>query len=44
MLVAFLSSIAKHYISHKVEVAHHAQEHLSAVKHHGQPPDEGGSP
>ena len=43
VLVAFLSSLAQHYIRHKVEIAHHAREHLSAVKHHGQPPDEGGS-
>ena len=43
VLVAFLSSLAKHYIRHKVEVAHHAHEHLSAHAHHGQPPDEGGS-
>jgi pimeloyl-ACP methyl ester carboxylesterase len=41
--VLVLSSLAKHYIRHKVEVAHHAQEHLSAVTRHGQPPDEGGS-
>jgi voltage-gated potassium channel len=43
VLVAFLSSLAQHYIRRKVEIAHHAQEHLSAVRHHGQPPDEGGS-
>jgi voltage-gated potassium channel len=43
VLVLFLSSLAKHYIRHKVEVAHHAQEHLSASTHRGQPPDAGGS-
>jgi voltage-gated potassium channel len=43
VLVAFLSSLAQHYIRHKVEIAHHAQEHLSAGRHHGQPPDESGS-
>ena len=43
VLVLFLSSLAHHYIRHKVEIADHAREHLSAVKPHGQPPDEGGS-
>ncbi len=31
VLVAFLSSLAKHYIRHKVEIADHAREHLSAL-------------
>ena len=31
VLVLFLSSLAHHYIRHKVEIAHHGQEHLSAV-------------
>ena len=44
VLVAFLSSLAKAYIGHKVEIADHAREHLGAHRHHGQPPDEGGSP
>jgi voltage-gated potassium channel len=44
VLVLFLSSLARHYISrHKVEIADRAQEHLSARTHHGQPPNEGGS-
>jgi voltage-gated potassium channel len=42
-VVIFLSSLAKHYITHKVELADHAREHLNPVRHHGQPPDEGGS-
>ena len=42
VLVLFLSSLAQQYISHKVEVAHHARGHLSAHTHHDQPP-EGGS-
>ena len=43
VLVLFLSSLAQQYIRHKVEVADHAREHLSARRHHDQPPDEGGS-
>jgi voltage-gated potassium channel len=43
VLVLFLSSLAQQYIRHKVELADHAQEHLSALRHHDQPPDEGGS-
>jgi hypothetical protein len=43
VLVLFLSSLAQQYIRHKVEVAGHAREHLSARRHHGQPPDQGGS-
>jgi voltage-gated potassium channel Kch len=43
VLVAFLSSLAHNFIRHKVEVADQARENLSAVTHHGQPPDEGGS-
>jgi len=43
VLVAFLSSLAQHYISHKVEVADQAREHRSALTHHDQPPDEGRS-
>jgi hypothetical protein len=43
VLVLFLSSLAKHYIGHKVEIADGAREHRGAVPHHGQPPDEGGS-
>ena len=43
VLVAFLSSLAQHYIRHKVEIADHAREHLRAVTHRGQPPDGGGS-
>ena len=43
VLVAFLSSLAQHYIRHKVEIANHAREHLSAHSRHDQPPDEGGS-
>ena len=43
VLVLFLSSLAQHYIRHKVEIADHAREHLSARTHHDQPPDEGGS-
>ena len=43
VLVLFLSSLAHHYIKHKVEIAGAAQQHLSAGSHHGQPPDEGGS-
>jgi voltage-gated potassium channel len=41
VLVAFLGSLAQHYIAHKVEIADKAQEHLSA--HRDQPPDEGRS-
>ena len=43
VLVLFLSSLAQQYIRHKVELADHAREHLSALTHHGQPPDERGS-
>ena len=43
VLVAFLSSLAKHYVRHKVEVADHAREQLSGLRRHGQPPDDGGS-
>jgi voltage-gated potassium channel Kch len=43
VLVAFLSSLAQHYIRLKVEDAGRAREHLSALTHHGQPPAEGGS-
>ena len=43
VLVAFLSSLARHYVRHKVEFADHAHGHLGAVAHHGQPPDQGGS-
>ena len=43
VLVLFLSSLAQQYIRHKVEIADHARERLSGLKHHGQPPDEGGS-
>ena len=43
VLVAFLSSLAQHYIRQKVEVTARAREHLSALTHHDQPPDEGGS-
>jgi voltage-gated potassium channel len=43
VLVLFLSSLAHHYIRHKVEIAGAAQQHLSAGSHHGQPADEGGS-
>jgi len=43
LLVAFASSIAKHYLSQKVELAGRAREHVSAHTHHGQPPDEGRS-
>jgi voltage-gated potassium channel len=41
VLVAFLSSIAQHYMRQKAEDAGRVREHLSAHRHHGQPPDEG---
>ena len=43
VLVAFLTALAQQYIKHKVELGGHAREHLSALTHHGQPPDERGS-
>jgi ABC-type microcin C transport system permease subunit YejB len=42
VLVAFLSSVAHHYMRHKIDVVDHARKHLSAHGH-DQPPDEGGS-
>ncbi len=43
MLVAFTSSIAKHYIRQKVESAERVRTHLEARLHRDQAPDEGGS-
>jgi hypothetical protein len=43
VLVLFLSSIAQQYMRQKGEDAGRAREHLSALTHHRQPPDEVGS-
>jgi voltage-gated potassium channel Kch len=41
VLVAFTSSIARHYIQHKVEAAGAVQTRLSAHVHHDQPAGDG---
>ncbi len=43
VLVLFLSAIAQQYMRQKAEDAGRAREHLGGLKHHDQPPDEGGS-
>ena len=43
LLVAFLSSIAQHYMAQKLDAADRVRTHLSAHSPHAQPPDEGGS-
>ena len=43
VLVAFVSSIAQHYMAQRIDDAGRVREHLRAHSHHGQHADEGGS-
>ena len=43
VLVAFVSSIAQHYMTQKIGDVDRVRKHLRAHSRHDQPPDEGGS-